>query len=295
VESAGELGNDCPEICADLPFQVRGAMMSSLSECDLAEDRLKAFTRSAVRTKTILCLVEKEMDSGDLERKIGIRASTILHTLKDMIEEDLAFKSKRGYALTNIGRIQAMLLDDLVGAVASLNQHREFWLNHDLGGIPPELQKKIGMLAQSEIIKGSPETPLKSLEYFTQELLKSKEIYGVSPVAVTGYPDVIANSTIAGAKVAIILTDPVFKVIASEHKDLLRSLLQCDNFKLFRIDKDVKVSFTVTESFLNLALTRMDGSYDLSNDLVCTGDHAIAWGRMLFEFYRNESELIKKI
>lgn len=269
--------------------------MSSLSRCDLAEDKLKAFTRSAVRTKTILCLVEREMDSGDLERIIGTRASTILHTIKDMIDEDIAFKSKRGYALTNIGRIQAMLLDDLVGAVAALNQHREFWLNHDLSGIPPELQKKIGMLTQSEIIKGSPETPLKSLEYFIQELLKSREIYGISPVTVAGFSDAIANSVKTGAKVALILTYPVLKVVISENKDLLRDLLQHDNFNLFRIDKDVKVSFTVTESFLNLGLTRMDGSYDLSSDLVCTGESAIAWGRMLFEFYKNKSELVENI
>lgn len=269
--------------------------MPTLSKCDLAEGRLKAFTRSAVRTKTILCLVEREMDSGDLERMIGKRASTILHTIKGMIEEDLVFKGRRGYVLTNIGRIQAMLLDDLVGAVAALSLHREFWLGHDLSGIPPELQKKIGMLAQSELIKDSPEAPLKSIEYFISELSKSREIYGVSTVVVTGFSDVIAHVVKTGANVEIILTDPVLKAVIFEYEDLLRDLLQYSNFKLFRIDKDLKVSFTVTESFLNLGLTRTDGSYDLSSDLVCTGDSAIAWGRMLFEFYKNKSESIVKI
>lgn len=269
--------------------------MPSLSKCDQAEVRLKAFTRSAVRTKTILCLVEREMDSGDLEKMIGTRASTILHTIKGMIEEDLVFKGKRGYALTNIGRIQAMLLDDLVGAAAALNQHKEFWLNHDLSGIPPELQKKIGMLAQSEIIRDSPEAPLKSIEYFIQELSKSREIYGVSTVVVAGFSDVIAHVIKAGAKVEIILADPVLRTVVFEHEDLLRDLLQYSNFKLFRTDKNLKVSFTVTESFLNLGLTRKDGSYDLSSDLVCTGEPALSWGRTLFEFYKNESELVAKV
>lgn len=280
---------------ADLLLHVRGVIVSSLSKCDPTEERLKAFTRSTVRTKTILCLVEREMDSGDLEKIIGTRASTILHTIKDMIDEDIAFKSRRGYALTNIGRIQAMLLDDLVSAVAALNQHKEFWLNHDLGGIPPELQKKIGMLVQSEIIKDSPEAPLKSIEYFIQELSKSKEIYGVSPVAIMGSKDAIAHAVMTGKRVELIITEPVLRVIIFEYKDLLKDLLQHSNFKLFRTDMDLKVAFTVTESFLNLGLTRMDGSYDMSSDLICTGDSAITWGKTLFEFYKNKSESIEII
>jgi predicted transcriptional regulator len=67
------------------------------------------------------------MDSGDLEKKIKTRASTILHTMKDLTENELVIKSKRGYALTNVGRIQAMLLDDLVEAIVALDQHKEFW------------------------------------------------------------------------------------------------------------------------------------------------------------------------
>ncbi len=150
--------------------------MSAWGKCDLAEDQLKAFTRSAVRMKTLLCLIEDDMDSGDLEKKIGTRASTILHTMKDLTENELVIKSKRGYALTNVGRIQAMLLDDLVEAIVALDQHKEFWLTHDLTGIPSDLQKKIGMLAQSEIMASSSEAIFRTVEYFIQEMAKAKEI-----------------------------------------------------------------------------------------------------------------------
>ncbi len=266
--------------------------MSAWGKCDLAEDQLKAFTRSTVRMKTLLCLIEGDMDSGDLEKKIGTRASTILHTIKDLTEKELVIKSKRGYALTNVGRIQAMLLDDLVEAIVALDQHKEFWLTHDLTGIPSDLQKKIGMLAQSEIMASSSEAIFRTVEYFVQEMAKAKEIRGVSPIIVPGYADMIAGNVKRGAKVDLILTDNILNIVCEQHGELLKDLIEQDNFRLYRTDLDVKVAFTVTESMLDLGLFRLDGSYDLGADLVCIGEGSINWGRELFEHYRGLSQIV---
>ena len=122
---------------------------------DLAENRLKAFTRSAVRTKIMLRLAKSgETTAGELENDMNIRTSTILHAMRDLTDEDLVIKSRHGYSLTNIGKIQALLVDELTSAIVVLDQHKEFWLNHDISGIPPELLTQIGMLVESEILKG---------------------------------------------------------------------------------------------------------------------------------------------
>ncbi len=271
-------------------------MGSTASErYDLAESDLKSFTRSSMRTKIMLSLMEKEKTASELTRDFDSRTSTILHSIKDLIENNLVDKTTRGYALTNMGRIQALILDELVGTIITLNKYSEFWLSHDMSGIPVELQKKIFMLGQSEVLRDSPETPLKSFEYFVQELSTSREIYGISPYTVTGYSDAIANPVHNGAKVEIILTDPVMNVIISEHKDILKELMLHENFKLYRIDRDVRVAFTVTESFLNLGLNRIDGSFDISGDLIAKGKSAVEWGLMLFNYYRNISHQLKNI
>ena len=63
--------------------------MSSWNYYDQAENHLKAFTRSAVRTKIMLCLKEGGMTAAELEKEMNIRASTILHAMKEMIEAGL--------------------------------------------------------------------------------------------------------------------------------------------------------------------------------------------------------------
>lgn len=268
--------------------------MSAWSKCDLAEDQLKAFTRSAVRMKTLLCLLEDDMDSGDLEKKIGTRASTILHTIKDLTEKELVIRSKRGYTLTNIGRIQAMLLEDLVEAIVALDQHKEFWLTHDLSGIPTELQKRVRVLINSELVTQEPADILKSHEYFLQKLMQAKEIYGVSPIIAPGHAEVIREAIKNGARVELILTDNILKIAAKENPDLLGDLLKHDNFRLYHLDEDVKVAFTVTDSLLSLGMYRLDGGYDLGRDLFCTEEEALAWGMRLFEHYRNRAEFIER-
>jgi predicted transcriptional regulator len=256
---------------------------------DLAESDLKSFTRSSIRTKVMLTLLDKGKTAGELEEIMNTRSTTILHSMKSLMESNLVEKKQQEYNLTNIGRIQAIMLDELVNTIITIKEHHDFWLHHDMSGIPLELQKRIGMLGQGEIIRDSLETPLKSLDYFIATLSDSREIQGVSPVLVRGYPEAISHVVNSGAHVELILTNPVLKVIISEQKELLKEMLNNENFILYSIDMDVRTAFTVTESFLNLGLSRTDGSYDLGTDLIYSGEKAIEWGKMLYNYYRSLS------
>jgi predicted transcriptional regulator len=140
---------------------------------DLAEDKLKSFTRSAVRTKVMLCLLAGDLNVRSLETELGTRTSTILHTVKDMINENLVAKTSQGYALTNVGRIQALLLAELMNTITVLDEHQDFWLTHDISGIPVDLQMKIGMLNQSDVVLGDSMALLKAQEYFMDKVLES--------------------------------------------------------------------------------------------------------------------------
>ena len=65
-----------------------------LDKYDLAEEHLKSFTRSKVRTKVLLSLLEGEMSANDLESKLGSRVTTILHAVKEMTESKLVDKKR---------------------------------------------------------------------------------------------------------------------------------------------------------------------------------------------------------
>lgn len=268
---------------------------SKCKRYDLAEDQIKAFTRSGIRAKIMLCLKESPKTAAEMERLLGTRATTILHAIKEMSDADIVEKTTSGYALTNIGFIQACILDDLVGCIAALEEHREFWMTHDISGIPVNLQKGIGQLAQSEIVESDPGAILKTVEYFLAELNKSREIYGVSPIIIPGYSETIASAVMRGARVHLILTDAILKIVVAQHQELLRDLLKLENFHLYCINNGVKVAFTVTDSVLDFGLFRKDGGYDLGADLICIGESAIAWGKELFDYYRNLSQRVERI
>lgn len=252
---------------------------------DLAESKLKAFSRSAMRTKVMLCLLEKERDAKDIGNEIGIRSTTIHHSITEMVEEKLVAKTDTGYGLTNLGRVQALLLEKLLGTIVAIDQHEDFWLNHDLRGIPLELQKNIGMLVQSEVIASDSSAPLRAYENFLAELGRAEEIHGVSPVIYPGNSEAIARAVERGALVDLILTREILQIVASEYKDILKALLKHRNFRLYSIDAEVKEAFTVTDTLLSLGLFRLNGDYDIGNDLICKGEGARKWGMELFNHY----------
>lgn len=260
---------------------------------DLAEDQLKAFTRSEVRTKIMLLLKDTMATSGDLEEKMGIRSTTILHSMKELINSGLITKKDGAYLLTNVGKIQVLLLDRLIGAIVLLEQQEEYWLNHDLSGIPEELLAKIGMLAYSERITSDPTAPLKSLEKFMQELSKSKDIRGVSSFIAPGFPELIRTCVKSGSNVELILTNTLLAKISEDSSSMGSDLLDYPNFKLYLLDRDINIGFTVTESLLALGLWRLNGTIDLAGgELICIGEDATVWGRELFDYYKSRSKPI---
>jgi predicted transcriptional regulator len=98
-----------------------------------------------------------------------------------------------------------------------------------------------------------------------------------------------------GAQVDLILTDTILKIVLKEYRDLMKVLMERDNFRLYRIKDDIKVAFTVTDADLYMGLFRLDGRYDIGQDLYCVGDGAVAWGLDLFKYYRDLSEPLEKI
>ena len=233
----------------------------------LVEADLKMFSRSGVRSKIMLILLEGGRTVGELEKITNTRPTTLLHSIKDLIDLDLVEKKHQVYSLTNIGRIQAIALEDLLNTIITINQHHKFWRYHDLSSIPIELQKSIGMLGRGEIIEDAPETPLKLWEDFINSLLTAKAIRSITPILIKGFLAAIPKAIKNGADVEIIVTNTVLEAI-SEWKDIINKDLKKGNFRLFLIDYDVKVSFTMTESFLKLGLANIDGSFDLGTDVM---------------------------
>lgn len=269
--------------------------MSESDKYDLAEDSLKSFTRSKVRTKILLCLKDGDKNTSDLEKEMGIRNTTILHAIKGMTDSDLVTRADKGYGLTNLGKMQAYMLTDMIDFVLVLEEHGDFWLTHDISAIPESLLTRVGMLSKSEIIEGDPADILKTQEFFISELRRSTMIRGLSPIIIPGYAEAMATAVMNGAEVDLILTKPILDIVFKEYSEILKQLLELGNFRLYRIDMEVTAAFTVTNSLFSLGLFRINGGYDVGKDLNCIGETAIEWGDELFDHYLSKANQIKSI
>ena len=147
------------------------------------------------------------------------------------------------------------------------------------------------MLGSGEIIEDAPETPLKIWEDFINSLITAKVIRSVTSIMIKGFITAIPKAIESGADVEIIVTNEVLEAI-SMWKDYINKDLRKENFKLFVIDDDVKISFTMTESFLKMGLANIDGSFDLGADVMYRGEKPVMWGTMFYDYYKRQSKRI---
>ncbi|MDD4776191.1 MAG: ArsR family transcriptional regulator [Syntrophomonas sp.] len=95
-----------------------------------------------------------------LSTKLGLHQSSVSHALKALMEEDLVIKNGKSYRLSNVGIIQKNTLEWMGKTLRCLKDHRDFFLSHDLSGIPPGFQVTIGVVCERrEIIENDPVMP----------------------------------------------------------------------------------------------------------------------------------------
>lgn len=232
---------------------------------------------------------------SELKKETGISSSTISHNLSTLEKKKITTKEGEKYSLSPIGHLITYNLIENMKTTAVINKFQKFWLNHDLTGIPPELIKKIGDLYNSSLVESESEEIYKPHETYQEIILKSNYIKGVSPIFRFNYIDLFRNIIIENdIDVELILTNDIIKKIIEgidpESLENLKESLSQDKVKIWVINNNVRIAFTVTDKYLSLGLFHEHGDYDNTKDLVSDDHDAVAWGNKLFEYYRNQSE-----
>lgn len=261
-----------------------------------ASNWLRLISRSEIRIKMLMTLNGGPKDLSQLREQLNLSSSTIIHAIGDMGAEGIIGRSpEQGYILTNIGNVQAVLVNDLINVLGVLSKNSEFWLTHDISGIPNHLLKRIGDLGDCDVVRSSPDDVLEVFSNYTTLITSAKEIKGVSPFFQPNLPKMMEALVHSGANVKLVLAKEVFFKVMETNQDRLKALngfLSEGVLELWVIDSDLKVALTVTDSALSFGLFNCEGTYDALTDLVSYGDKALNWGRELFEYYRILSKKI---
>ncbi|HHH78152.1 MAG TPA: winged helix-turn-helix domain-containing protein [Thermoplasmatales archaeon] len=256
-------------------------------------DLLKSITSSGVRAKMMMGLMEGCRTSGQLRDEIGVSSSTIIHAARDLEKESLLVEKEDGYHLTSVGYVISSKLSEMVGSMAILEKNKDFWLTHDVHAIPKEFLGRIDEIGEYNVLTSNVRDIFKTLTVYMELARKAKEFFGVSPIFVDAFIPLIKKLLKGGTKVNLVLTDDVVTELVGKDKKGFKEVLGDKNISIWKINEDVRVAFTVTDSIFSLGLFGLDGIYDASHDLVSREQGAINWGRELFEYYKSRARRLE--
>jgi predicted transcriptional regulator len=235
----------------------------------------------------------------ELKKETGITTSTISHNLSNMEKKSITSKIGEKYILSPIGNIITCNLIENIKTAGVINKFQKFWLKHDLSSIPPEYIKKMGDLYNSSLVESESGAIYKPHETYSQLLLKSKYIKGVSPILSSKFLELFQNMIMKkdDITVELLLTQDVINQIIEgiDFKKLkyLNDSMSEGKLKLGVLDDDVKIGLTITDKYLSLGLFHEYGDYDHTKDLISDDRDAVAWGNNLFKYYQGRSEEFK--
>lgn len=254
---------------------------------------IKFLTTSSVRTKIILSLNRGNKDLNTLKNELDLESSAALHALKKLESQNIIIKKENEYFLSSFGKLYAVKSENLFKSFYTIKEYEKIWLDHWIDGIPKKLVKKIKCLNNSFLVESTPTDIIKPHSNYAKLVSKACEIKSISPIFYYPYIDIYKNALKRDADVKLILTPLILaKMTETAGMKFLKEILSSKNFKLYKIDEDVKIAFTVAEDFLSLGLFSTEGIYDATINLVSYDNDAIKWGNKLFNYYLNKAKKI---
>jgi len=158
----------------------------------------------------------------------------------------------RGYALTKIGEIVALKLTDFMDAIEVLKMHEDFWLTHDLSGIPPQLLEKIGWLKGSTLLEAPATDFFRVHTEYINMIRTAKEIRGVSSLFIPEFSSLFENLVVdKKMDVKLVVTKEVLKkILEIADQDLLKRVLSDKRFKQLTDIKEDSINLPERAGFI---------------------------------------------
>jgi len=220
---------------------------------------------------------------GALREELGSSGSTIIHAISDLAELGLVRQAGKHYSLTQLGVIEAQLLEGLASATRMLDKYQEFWLTHDVTAIPSPLLRRLGALEESTLVQNDSVELDRVHSTFQRILLTSRRVHGVSPIFHPDYVGVFQRLLGEGATVDLVLTQDVLdRVLSLADVGQFAGYVEKGRLRIF-VAGGLRVALTVTENSFSMGLFGVDGEYDYTRDLVSNSRGAVEWGEELFQ------------
>lgn len=249
-----------------------------------SQRRAESPTRQqSLRMKVLHCLIEgDELSTLTMSKKLGLHQSSISHVIKDMVSERLIFKTSRGYRLTNMGRVYIRYIDNFEEMLYSLNRHRDFIIDHDIGGIPANHLAMLGLVLRGrDSMPANKMKPYHKNEFLYDRIKSSRKICAVLSTVIPEQITAAIKAANDGAMIRAILSGEVLNSLKKDFLGLFDEAIRCRTVEIY-VNDDARLSLAITDRNLFLGLHRLDGSYDSDNLIICDDEDSMIWGRAVF-------------
>jgi predicted transcriptional regulator len=256
---------------------------------------LTLLTFSKRREELLLLLYGGSKTLAEIRKHLGASSAEVLHRIKELEEANLVCREDNCYTLSPVGGVVARFLQPLVNTLHVIEEHEEFWREHAVDAIPPQFFERIGDLGNCRLIEHGIENLHEPHKEFFENIRKSKNVKGLSPIFNPAYPAFFSQLAQKEVSVSLILTQRVFEKVKKGHTGEIQRFLDYDNTSLHVLKDDVRLAFVVTDVFLSLSLFFKNGSFDSQRDLISFDASARKWGEELFNYYRENAVEIKSL
>jgi len=231
----------------------------------------------------------------EIKTSLKVTSSGMLPQIHILENEGLVIRSGKDYRLSDLGMLIVYFMEPLVSTLASLDNNKKFWKEHNIGAIPFDLLKRFSELKSLNVIECAMEESFEPHAQFLNSIRQSSSVKGISPIVHPRYPQFFLDGAQHGKDISLILTNNAFNKIKKEYYPYLEEGLKYGNASLYVYHGDIHFAFIVTEHYFSLSLFFHNDVFDSKRDLVSTDPSALAWGDDLFSYYRVRSERVTSL
>lgn len=265
--------------------------MENIYYLDHQPDDVKFLVASHVRMKILLSLYDGPKKLGYLREATGIASSTLIHGLKQLEEKKWLVRKGDNSYLTSKGKVVLLNLIKLMEKFKTFDIQLNFWKNHNLNGIPLELQKDIDALRESYLVEVTLDNLEEPFTRYLQMLSEAKNMNAVLPVFFSRHTDAIHKILLKGGTAKLILAEDIFKQFMEQFDwNELQKYIKSGDLEIMVISENLEVACVVSDIFVSLGLFFEDGIYDTSRLLMGHDMEALAWGDKLFQYYESKGK-----
>jgi predicted transcriptional regulator len=244
--------------------------------------------RSQKRRDLLLLLGESPKTMEEIKIFLDVSPTAILPQIKKLTDSDLIAQRDGRYELTDMGDQVFKKVRSLVNTLILL-EREDYWLEHDLGGIPQYLLDRIGDLKDCSLKKTDPSQIFEPKTELLNSFYTSRSLMVFSSFYRPEFLSLYSNLGSLRSDATLIFTESALEKILHNHERKMRKFDAEKNAELFVCNDGIKLAeLIVSDRGMMISLFDRNGRF--YHDYIYSSEsQAIIWATELFDFYKSRA------